>query len=417
MPVRQSRLKNDILANAEFGALDTDTGHGRTVLTGSPADKDARDYFTTQLAALDMDVRVDPVGNIVGRWIPETADPSAAPIAAGSHLDSVPEGGIFDGPLGVYAALEAVRSLQEDDVPLDRPIEVVSFTEEEGGRFGIGLLGSSVVNGERTPGEALEFTDSEGVSLRSHLEEIGYTGDADLLASTWDSFLEVHVEQSRVLETKNIPIGIVTAITGITNCRITITGEADHAGSTSMNARSDALVAAAEFVGAVNEIATEIVETTSEFAVGTVGEFEVEPNVRNVIPGRVRLSTDFRDTDLAVMDSFVDRISTELARIEEAYGVDTALDRYRTLEPRPLADRCINAFESASDTLSISSCKLPSGAAHDTANIATETDAGMIFVPSENGISHSPAEWTDWDDCTRAAEVLAEAIADLGTTE
>ncbi len=416
MSVSQSRLKNDILSNASFGELDTATGHGRTVLTGSPADKNARDYFTDQVSALDMDVRVDPVGNIVGRWTPATADKSAAPIAVGSHLDSVPRGGIFDGPLGVYAALEAVRSLQQDEIPLERPVEIVSFTEEEGGRFGIGLLGSSVVNGEREPNEALALTDSDDVSLQEHLDAIGYAGTDEIRASDWDSFLEVHVEQARVLETKGIPIGIVTAITGITNCRITITGEADHAGSTSMDSRCDALVAAADVVRSVNEITTDIVETTSEFAVGTVGEFEVEPNVRNVIPGRVRLSTDFRDTDLAVMDSFVDRIGQELVRIEQSHGVETELDRYRTLDPRPLADRCIAAFESASNTLSIPSCKLPSGAAHDTANIATETDAGLIFVPSENGISHSPEEWTDWEDCTRAAEVLMEAMATLGTS-
>jgi N-carbamoyl-L-amino-acid hydrolase len=413
MPISQSRLKHDILTNGSFGELDTETGHGRTVLTGSTADKEARDYFTDQLSALDMTVRVDPVGNIVGRWVPETADPSADPVAAGSHLDSVPHGGIFDGPLGVYAALEAVRSLQEDDVALERPLEIVSFTEEEGGRFGIGLLGSSVVNGEREPEAALSLTDDTGVSLREHLEEIGYSGTAELHASSWDSFLEVHVEQSRVLETKGIPIGIVTAITGITNCRITITGEADHAGTTSMTTRRDALVAAADFVQSVNEISTDIVETTSEFAVGTVGEFEIEPNVRNVIPGRVRLSTDFRDTELSVMDSFVDQISRELARIEDTYDVETHLDRYRTLDPRPLADHCISAFESASNSLSISSCKLPSGAAHDTANIATVTDAGLLFVPSTNGILHSPEEWTEWEDCTRAATVLKNAITTL----
>lgn len=417
MPVIQRRLKNDILTIADFGAIETETGHGRTVLTGSPADKSAREYFITQLEDLSMDVRIDPVGNIAGRWTPDTADPTARPIAAGSHLDSVPEGGIFDGPLGVFAAVEAVRSLQETEPPLERPVEVVSFTEEEGGRFGIGLLGSSVVNGEREPDEALAVTDQQGASLRDHLEEIGYRGSGQITAADWDSFFEVHVEQSSVLETRGLPIGIVTAITGITNCRITITGEANHAGTTSMESRRDALVAAADFVQVVNSISMDIVESTSEFAVGTVGEFTVEPNVRNVIPGQVSLSTDFRDTDLSVMDTFVDRISGELERIEEKHGVTTHLDRYRTLEPRPLADRCVTAFETACDTLSIPYCTLPSGAGHDSANIATETDAGLVFVPSENGISHSPAEWTDWEDCTHAASVLENAITNLGTTE
>ncbi|MUV59098.1 hydantoinase/carbamoylase family amidase, partial [Halogeometricum sp. CBA1124] len=282
MNVSEERLRDDIEANAAFGELETDEGRGRTVLTGTDANAGARDHFVSRLEDAGLDVRVDAVGTIVGRWMPDSADPDAAPVAAGSHLDSVPEGGIFDGPLGVYAALESVRAMQEAGTELARPVDVVSFTEEEGQRFAGGLLGSSVAAGVRSVEDALALTDDEGTTLESALESMGYRGDDAVDASEWDSWLELHVEQGTRLEDAGVPVGVVTDVTGIFHCQVEIVGEANHAGSTPMPGRRDALAAASELVLDVESTAQHLVETESESAVGTVGKLDVSPNATNV---------------------------------------------------------------------------------------------------------------------------------------
>ncbi len=412
MRVRQDRLREDLLTNGEFGLIDSE-GYGRTVLTGSEADRKARERFVEVLERLGMEVWVDAIGNIAGRWVADSANPDAAPVVAGSHLDSVPRGGIFDGPLGVYAAVEAVRAMQDAGANPDRPIQVVSFTEEEGQRFDVGTLGSSVAAGELSVEEALSQEDDSGTTVAEHLDRIGFRGEKTLDVEAWDSWFEIHIEQSKTLEAAGVPVGVVTAISGIANCQVEIVGEADHAGGTHMDDRSDALLAATEFVQDVNDVAHEIVETKSEFAVATVGNLEVEPNARNVVPGRIEIRTDFRDTDLAMINTIIDRAEQSLARIAKQHGVETSLDHYRTAEPAQMSDRCLAAVRAAADRRDIETMALPSGGGHDSMKIARVTDAGMLFVPSEGGISHSPKEWTDWEDCARAAEVLASAVADL----
>ncbi|GAB7092583.1 Zn-dependent hydrolase [Halorubrum luteum] len=412
MQVREERLKDDLLANGSFGAVDVETGRGRTVLTGSEADERARTRLVETLESNGMDVRIDPVGNVAGRWTPPSADPDADPVAAGSHLDSVPEGGIFDGPLGVYAAVEAVRAIRDAGYEPKRPIDVVSFTEEEGGRFGVGLLGSSVAGGHRTVEEALELED-DGDTLGELLAEIGFHGSATIAPEQWTAWLELHIEQGTVLEREGLPVGIVNAITGITNCRVEIRGEADHAGSTLMNERTDALVAAAEFVERTDEIAREITATDSEFVAATVGELDVSPGARNIVPGRVALSMDVRDVDRSVMDDVVTQAQRRLARLETDRGVDTELDRYRTQDAVEMSDRCMDALAAASDRYGVDRLQLPSGGGHDTMNLAHATDVGLLFARSRDGMSHSPREWTDWEDCATAAQVLAGALVEL----
>ncbi|MDG5820750.1 Zn-dependent hydrolase [Natronococcus sp. A-GB7] len=413
MKVDKDRLRENILTNGTLGSTERRGGNGRTVLTGSMADGQAREYLVGQLRSLDLDVRVDPVGNIAGRWEPDGCPEDANPVAAGSHLDSVPQGGLFDGPLGVYAAVEAVRTLQESDLTLERPIEVVSFTEEEGQRFNRGLLGSSVAAGELSASEALTLEDDTGTTLSEYLEDIGFRGEQRIDAGEWDSWLELHIEQSTMLEDTGVSSGIVTSVTGITNCRVEISGEADHAGSTRMDGRTDCLVAASEFIRDIERIATELVATKSEFAVATVGEVTVTPNARNVVPGSVTLSVDIRDVDLDVMDEIVALTDQSLARLERERGVDTALDRYRTVEPVPMSKRCQRALADASNRNGIETRRLPSGGGHDTMQLASVTDVGMLFAPSKDGISHSPQEWTAWEECTRATQILTGALADL----
>ncbi|MFC7071811.1 M20 family metallo-hydrolase [Halovenus rubra] len=412
MEVDERRLRENMLTNGEFGAVASE-GHGRTVLTGSEADKRAREHLVTKMHGLDMAVRVDVVGNIVGRWTPDSADPGAAPVAAGSHLDSVPEGGIFDGLLGIYGALEAVRAIQESDRKPEHPLEVVSFTEEEGTRFGVGLLGSSVATGQRNTDEALSLTDDSGTTLETHLESIGFRGENRLDASAWDAWLELHPEQSTQLENAGYQAGVVSAITGLRRYGVEFGGEANHAGGVRMGDRSDAFVAASTFVTDINRAARDVVADGHDFAVATVGSAAVEPNASNVVPRRVELGLDIRDTNTETIKELVRRAQQSLARIEQEYGVETQLTKRHMIDPAEMSDRCRGAIEAAGTEHGVETLAVRSGGGHDTMNVARVTDAGLLFTPSQDGISHSPAEWTDWEDCATCTRMLAEALADL----
>ncbi|QLG26731.1 Zn-dependent hydrolase [Halorarum halophilum] len=415
IPVDADRLRADIEANAAFGDVDADEGRGRTVLCGSDANRRARERFVDGLEDAGLDVTIDAVGNIAGTWTPDSADPDADPVAAGSHLDSVPEGGIFDGPLGAYAALEAVRAMQDAGVDPARPVEVVSFTEEEGQRFADGLLGSSVAVGERSAEEALALTDDEGTTLESALDGIGFRGEGVLDASEWDAWYELHVEQDTTLERAGVPVGVVTTITGITHCEVEIEGEANHAGATSMGERTDALAAAAEFVLDVESAANDVVGASSESAVGTVGSLTVSPNATNVVPGRVEAGVDVRDVEYGSMETIVAAARDSLDRLERERGVEADLSRPFDLTPTPMSDRLRAAAHDAGEAAGIDTVDLHSGAAHDTMYVADVTDAALLFAPSRGGISHNSREWTDWDDCAAATRVMAGAMADVAT--
>jgi N-carbamoyl-L-amino-acid hydrolase len=408
MNVNGSRLRTDIETNATFGAIETDNGRGRTVLTGTTPNRQTREHLIDRLEQADMDVRIDAVGNIAGRWSPPSAD--TAPVAAGSHLDSVPEGGIFDGPLGVYAALEAVRTMQDDGLEPAHPIEVVCFTEEEGQRFAEGMLGSSVAAGDRSIETALELTDDSGTTLDTALTESGFRGKDRIDARDWDAWLELHIEQSSRLEATDIPVGVVTTITGITHCKAVINGETNHAGTTSMTERTDGLTAASEFVLDVEAAARETA-TKDDAAVGTVGNLLAEPNATNVVPGRVGMGVDVRSIEYDSMNEIVKRAQESLARIADERDVETNFERGFDLQPTPMSDRCCNVAHRACETAGIETLSMHSGAAHDTMHIANVTDAGLLFAPSQDGISHSPREWTDWNDCATATQALTEALA------
>jgi len=411
-PVDGTRLRRDIEQNGQFGAVETDEGTARTVLPGSPANGEARDYFVDRLRDADLDVRVDPVGNVVGRWVPDGCDADAAPVAAGSHLDSVPEGGIFDGPLGVYAALEAVRAMQDAGATVDRPIHVVSFTGEEGVKFADGILGSSVAAGLLDTAVALSKRDGDR-TLREALLDIGFHGDDPIDASDWHAWLELHVEQGRALERANVPAGVVPSITGATRLQVTIEGDANHSGTTGMTERTDALTAASEFVLALERAAREAAEANDGTTVATVGELTVEPGAVNVVPGQVDLSVDIRDIDAEVIERLVDHTHTTLQELEAERGVTTTVDRPYDVPPSEMAPRCRDALHDAGETVGIETMALHSGAGHDTMQIASVTDTGMLFAPSEGGHSHSPAEWTSWEDCTATTEILATALGEL----
>lgn len=413
--VNTDRLRENIETNGDFGRIETDSGHGRTVLPGTPANKQAREYLIEQLNIADLDISIDPVGNIVGRYLPTGADPDAAPVASGSHLDSVPEGGIFDGPLGIYGALEAVRTIDDAGVELDRPIHVVSFTEEEGHRFTDGLLGSSVATGLATSDAMLARTDADGTTLRTALDEIGFRGDDEIDATQWDSWLELHVEQGERLIDAGGSVGIVDSIAGTIRCTVDIDGEANHSGTTWMSNRTDALTAASELVLTVEQTARELAAADGGETVATVGELDVDPGAVNVIPGHTRLRTDIRSTEYANMEAIVTAVRNELTRLENERGVETSFERPYDIKPIPMSKRCQRALTDAAAEAGLEELSLHSGAGHDTMHLAEVTDVGLLFAPSENGESHNPNEWTDWTDCTDAVRVLTGALIQLAS--
>ena len=413
LPVDADRLRTDVEANAAFGRIETDDpgARGRTNLTGTGPNLEARDHLVDRLDDAGLNVTVDAVGNVAGRWVPDGADPEAAPVAAGSHLDSVPEGGIFDGPLGVYAALESVRAMQDAEIEPDRPVLVVSFTEEEGSTFGNGLLGSSVATGETALDEALALESDAGETLGDALSRIGYRGEGTLDPAGWEGFLELHVEQDTVLESAGVDVGVVTTITGISHCEIEIEGEANHAGATAMDDRTDALAAASEVVLDVEAAANRIAGSVSETAVATVGSLSVSPNATNVVPGRVELGVDVRDVEYGSMERIVSAVRESLDRLERERGVETTFARPFDVRPTPMSERLRGAAHDAAAEAGRTVLDLHSGAAHDAMRVARVTDASLLFAPSRDGISHNPREWTDWSDCAAATAVLAGAMA------
>lgn len=413
--VNLNRLRRDIEANAEFGERPTDEGRGRTAITGTAANRGCREYLVDRLEDCELEVQVDAVGNISAAWTPPGSAPDAPPVVTGSHLDSVPHGGIFDGPLGVYGGLEAIRALQAADVNLRRPIQLVCFTEEEGHRFSDGVLGSAVATGDTGVEEALSLEDDDGVLLREALSDIGFRGEGRLEADLWDCWVELHVEQGVRLERAGATAGVVTAIAGTIRCHVELTGEANHAGTTPMSRRNDPLPAASEVILTVEDAVEEQLAAGHETTVGTVGEVTVEPNAINVVPGRVELGIDVRDVDYTVMESVTSRIQRRLDDLRTERDVEITFSRPYDIRPVQMSERCQSALHRAVEDAAVPAMELHSGAGHDTMKIARVTDSGMLFAPSREGISHSPREWTDWSDCAACTRVLAGTLARLAS--
>jgi N-carbamoyl-L-amino-acid hydrolase len=414
--VDESRLRTDIETTAGFGEITDVPGRGRTVLTGTEADRRAREYFVDRLKDAKLDVRVDEVGNIVGRWTPNDSGPTRKAVAAGSHLDSVIEGGIFDGVLGVYGALESIRAMQDAGATPPRPLEVVAFTEEEGGRFSDGVLGSSVASDNTDLEAVLDAEDDDGITLADALDEIGFRGSGRLDATEWDAWLELHVEQSTRLEAAEVSTGIVTKITGTVRSHVEIIGEANHAGTTSMRNRRDALTAASELTIAVESIVNEVAKTESETAVATVGQHSIEPNSINVIPGRVCLGIDVRDVRPESLSKIIERIRRHISTIEEDRGVEISYAQPYKVAPSEMSPRCTEQIREAAEHVEVDAIEIHSGAGHDTMQLTDSTDVGMLFARSVDGISHSPREQTTWDDCAETTRVLAQALWGLANS-
>ena len=419
-----NRLKEDLIRTSAIGrpsnvALKSygqlDPKRGVTRPEGSPANKALRDFTVQQMQAAGLLVRVDGVGNIFGRKA-GTGEHKKA-IMIGSHLDSVINGGHLDGALGVLAGIEALRRLRDEDVHHRRPIEVVAFTGEEGSAFEVGaMLGSAVLSGKMDTHEALSIRNTSGETLHEVLTKIDYKGGFTHDVNDVDTFLELHIEQGPVLDSEDISVGIVEQITGITWLKSVITGLGNHAGTTPMHLRQDALVAAADVVRFVNQRAQEMAISRKSSIVGTTGHLNVYPNNLNVIPGRVELGFDIRAASLENMRQLTDETISFLTGLRCENGIDVHVEAPDVDPPVNLSDEIIGVIEKSAVEAGVTFRRMASGAAHDAQNMASIVRTGMIFVPSVHGISHSPMEWTEWDDIEKGVSVLTGALKKLSAS-
>ncbi|MDE2779077.1 MAG: M20 family metallo-hydrolase [Chloroflexota bacterium] len=391
---------------AELGRIG-ETPQGMMRLAYSPFDIQGREYVTGLMRQAGLEVRIDPAGNVIARK--PGSDPSLPAIALGSHTDTVPNGGKYDGALGVLGAVEVARTLAENAHTLRHSLELIIFTNEEGTRFHRWLLGSRAMAG-LLEAEDYDAVDEEGVGIEQRLADIG--GDLSRIDQArrypgeLAAYFELHIEQGPTLHQSGIPLGAVTGITGRFVFKVQVTGMANHAGTTPMPNRHDALAAASHLV-----LATQRLATVDEICrVATVGNLQVTPNAVNVVPGEVALGVEFRDVDTNSLSAAETTLRRSAAEIADANRVEISINQVEAARAVPMPARMQNIVAEAADQAGLQFQSLPSGAGHDAQSIAAITDAGMVFVPSIDGISHSPNEFTLPADCANGAQALLNML-------
>ncbi|MFD1701874.1 Zn-dependent hydrolase [Methylopila henanensis] len=394
------RLWETIHETAAFGG--TPKGGVRR-LTLTDEDRQVRDWFRAACEALGCTVTIDDMGNMFARRSGRRDD--VAPIAFGSHLDTQPTGGKFDGVLGVLAGLEVLRTLHDAGYETSAPLELVNWTNEEGSRFAPAMLASGVFAGAIAKETALAQTDREGATFGAELDRIGYRGEEPCGARKFSSFFELHIEQGPILQDEDKMIGVVEAVQGIRWYELTLVGQDAHSGATPMRLRRDALVGAARVVAAVDRIGR-----ARPDCVGTVGLMEVRPNSRNVSPGEVFLTVDFRSPDDANVAAMESDLMAAVAEIVSDLGLEGAPVRIWD-QPATIFDaECVAAVEAAAEAFGQGSRRMVSGAGHDAAYVARVAPTAMIFVPCKDGISHNEAESSTLEQCAAGAQVLLDAV-------
>jgi N-carbamoyl-L-amino-acid hydrolase len=405
LPTQDVRIAEDIAALAEI--TDPDRPYTRRAFT--PTFLKGREWLARRFEAAGLSTRIDASGNLIGTR-PGTR-PGRGTIMLGSHSDTVPDGGRFDGIAGVSAALEVARALHDQRIALEHDLEIVDFLAEEVSVFGVSCVGSRGMAGVR-PAEWLERS-TLGMTLREGIAEVGGHPGVSEIRSDIKVFLELHIEQGPVLEDGNLDIGVVTAIAGITRIEIVVSGRADHAGTTPMGSRQDALVAAARLVVGIEALGTELAQGHFHFA-ATVGEFAIEPGAANVVPSRARLLVDARAERRQDMETFVARLAGLVASVSAESGV--AIEPPLTISdnlPTPCDDLVLDTLDAAAVAVGARHRRMASGAGHDTAWMARITKAGMIFIPCLGGRSHTPDEYAETADVALGAAVLLEAVKRL----
>ncbi|MDE2007314.1 MAG: Zn-dependent hydrolase [Rhodospirillales bacterium] len=395
------RLWDSLMEMAQIGA--TPKGGVRR-LTLTEVDKRGRDRFRALCEAAGLTVRVDAIGNMFARR--EGRDPARPPVLMGSHLDSQPSGGKFDGALGVMAGLEVMRSLNDLGIVTEAPVEVINWTDEEGSRFGRSLLGSGVWAGKWGLGEARDIADPEGVKVGDALDAIGYRGDAPAAPFPADAYFELHIEQGPILEREGKAIGIVTGTQAQVWYDAVVTGQDSHAGTTPPSTRKDALVCAARIVDLVDRM----MRARGEDGRGTVGQMFVSPNSRNVIPGEVRFSVEFRHPDTAEVERLDAQFPREAGFIARDCGVSLELKRVFLVPLQPFDAECVGLVEQAAAKLGYPARRIVSGAGHDAVYVAQHVPTAMIFTPCKDGLSHNELEEIKPEEAEAGCRVLFEAV-------
>jgi N-carbamoyl-L-amino-acid hydrolase len=399
------RMENRIFALGEFGK---NSNGGVDRVAYSDADLAARAYMISEMKNAGLDVHVDFAGNIIGQRDGKTL--GLAPIMFGSHIDSVPGGGNYDGDVGVVGALEVVELLNTAGIVTDHPLQMIIFADEEGGTVGSMALAGIL------PEEALRDVSASGFTRGEGIDRLG--GDQTKLqlarrATPIHAFVELHIEQGGFLEAKNLDIGIVEGIVGISWWTVAVEGVANHGGTTPMPGRRDALVAASRLIVAINESAT----TMAGQQVATVGKIEAFPGAPNVIPGRVEFSLEIRDLESAKIDRVLEVVQAAAAGIEQNMSVAIRFEAsHANILPAPTNASVRTLIEASIQALGLSYQTMPSGAGHDAQDMAPITPTGMIFVPSRGGVSHSPQEFTAADDMANGANVLLHTLLKLDST-
>lgn len=404
--IDSGRLRRLLDGVNAFGFNALSRGYNR--IGYAPDDMAVRDWFAAEMAKDGLSVTRDPVNNLFGRFGP-TSGPC---IMTGSHLDTVPEGGAFDGSLGVCVALECVRAMKQGGIEPKRAIVVVATAEEEG-RFG-GMLGSQTIAGAVTREWIDRACDSDGVGLVEEMARRGLDAhgalDAAWPADSIKAFLELHIEQGPVLERAGVSVGIANAVSGVCNIQVRFEGTANHSGTTPMDMRADAFAGLAAFA---NTIPGSIASHGTNQSRVTIGKVELSPNFPHTIPGVAEFSVTVRDTSEGVMRRLVRELSENIAAAAAAHGLIFSVDEKSWLSPAVLDAELNELLMDEAAKLGLKALDMPSGAGHDAQTMQSLCPAGLIFVPSRGGISHAPEEWSDWDDIEKAAELMLNAVVRL----
>ena len=399
--INTQRLWQSLMDLAQLGAT-VKGGVCRLALTD--LDRQARDLFVKWCEEAGCTVSVDAIGNIFARRAGR--NPDRAPVMTGSHIDTQPTGGKFDGCFGVMAGLEVIRTLNDLGLETDAPVEVVVWTNEEGSRFPPCMMGSGVFAGKLDLAETLAKQDEQGLVVGEELQRIGYAGSRAVLGHPVGAYFEAHIEQGPILEDQGKTIGVVMGCLGQKWFDLTLTGVEAHAGPTPMHLRKDALVGAAQVVSAVNRIALQ----SQPHACGTVGCLNVHPGSRNVIPGEVKMTIDFRHLHADKLQAMVDDLRQTIEQTCTEHGLSFELTPTADFPPLDFASECVAAVRQGAAQLGLSHMDIVSGAGHDAIFIAELGPAGMIFVPCEGGISHNEIENATPEDLAAGCAVLLRAM-------
>ncbi|MFQ5998801.1 MAG: Zn-dependent hydrolase [Candidatus Bathyarchaeia archaeon] len=404
--VNGARLKRSLLELGRIGGTKRGGVH-RLALTDD--DRRARGLLVKWLKGCDLDVRIDQIGNIFGR----TKGSHSSPILVGSHIDTQPLGGKFDGAYGVMSALEIVRTLRDGKIKPPRPIEIVSWTNEEGARFSPPLIGSGVFAGKFSPEYAYSLKDNEGNLLVDELKKIGYRGRTlPAPHEKIQSYLELHIEQGPVLEAKTMSIGVVKGILGIVWLEVFIAGESNQAGPTPMDSRKDAILASADMIRAVRNIA----QKAGPDVVSTVGLITAAPNSPNTIANRVRFTVDIRSWDEGRVDKALNMLKSDVRAAALREGVSFKIRKIWRARHVQFDSKVISTIRNVAQTFGYKHMDIVSGAGHDAKFLSEICPTGMIFVPSVNGRSHCEDERTNWKDLENGANVLLHSTLALASS-